>query len=1183
MHARRTGTFADAVEIHDAVAKGLREAMDQVLKDRELKDRDWLWFHFGSGNSEKNYYGAHLRVEEWREDPYGRATAAINHVVSGLQSSEFFEENEQFELAIVWVDANDRGRGMKPGQVMIEDLIKKKETVVAINNQDDLCCARALVTGIARHEGKKPYDRVRRGQKLQKNKAVLLHRNAGVPPGACGIPELKKFQDYLKDDYRIIVCYAGRGFNAEPFAPPGKPEIYLLHINDHYHLITTLAGFLTSSYVCKYCLRGYDHEGKHKCRENPGYCTSCRQQDCDDHLHPKEDATIHCEECNLWFKGPTCFRNHKTFTIAGQKRKENSVCETVQACKQCGKHLKNKKEIQHHRCGFVKCPSCKEYVDYQTHKCYIQTAAQEEGRKLRRKRKRYEDDADDDCDEGCEEGEEEECEGDYSPPIKKKKKLPTVHEFFDIEARIDHGQHTAVLLVSWNDQEDEPRKFHGEDCVKQYLNHLDKLATAGECNVTAIAHNFKAYDGLFVVREYYKNNVIVEQLRQGLKLLQVKHGNIRFIDSMSFIAGSLRSFANTFGVEPKNDEEEEIRKGFFPHLLHTKEHENYVGKLPCRDYFGPQSMSQKERAEFDDWYDKELVKYREDPSKVYDLQVEMEKYCIADVKLLKTGCEIFKDESIAVTGLNPFDSVTIATACMKDLKKNHLPENTIASEPIMGWRGGIKSQSTEAKQWLLWEERKLGRQIRSALNEGEFHIRGTRYHVDGYDAKTMTCYEYQGCFWHGCEHCYPNRTEKHQRLGDRHMDSVRKETTRKVEQLRRRGYKVIEMWGCQWKKEKESNEECRNFTNQLEFTTPLNPRDGFFGGRTNAYTLYYKCKPGEKIKYDDFTSLYPFVNKTKRYPIKHPQIIVEPGTTDINAYFGMVKCKVLPPRQLYHPVLPYKEDGKLLFPLCRSCIDAEMKKSVTQRKCTCGHTDEERCITGTWCTPELEKAVEKGYQIQHIYEVWHFPESKEGLFASYVNCWLKIKQENTELPTWIESDEDKEYFVELYEENEGIVLNISNLQGENKGKRSIAKIQLNSMWGKFGQNSNKTKTMVCTSIVELHDMLESDKYEFYPPRLVGDEMVELEYYLKDEDAEINADINIFVAAFTTCWGRLELYNLLDLKGEDALYCDTDGMMHVWRPGCQDVKRGDYLGQPVSELKGDDYITEYVSAGPKNYG
>jgi len=41
------------------------------------------------------------------------------------------------------------------------------------------------------------------------------------------------------------------------------------------------------------------------------------------------------------------------------------------------------------------------------------------------------------------------------------------------------------------------------------------------------------------------------------------------------------------------------------------------------------------------------------------------------------------------------------------------------------------------------------------------------------------------------------------------------------------------------------------------------------------------------------------------------------------------------------------------------------------------------------------KAVEKGYQILHIHEVWHFPENqrKEGLFADYVNTWLKIKEE----------------------------------------------------------------------------------------------------------------------------------------------------------------------------------------------
>ena len=55
------------------------------------------------------------------------------------------------------------------------------------------------------------------------------------------------------------------------------------------------------------------------------------------------------------------------------------------------------------------------------------------------------------------------------------------------------------------------------------------------------------------------------------------------------------------------------------------------------------------------------------------------------------------------------------------------------------------------------------------------------------------------------------------------------------------------------------------------------------------------------------------------------------------------------------------------------------------------HSSEERLLRGTWCTPELVKAVEVGYCIVHIHEVWHFPEEQrqEGLFADYVNTWLK--------------------------------------------------------------------------------------------------------------------------------------------------------------------------------------------------
>ena len=70
----------------------------------------------------------------------------------------------------------------------------------------------------------------------------------------------------------------------------------------------------------------------------------------------------------------------------------------------------------------------------------------------------------------------------------------------------------------------------------------------------------------------------------------------------------------------------------------------------------------------------------------------------------------------------------------------------------------------------------------------------------------------------------------------------------------------------------------------------------------------------------------------------HPTIITEnfcPLEETLIRYKGLIKCTVLPPKDLYLPVLPVRIDGKLMFPLCRSC--AEMKNHGV-----CNHTDTER-------------------------------------------------------------------------------------------------------------------------------------------------------------------------------------------------------------------------------------------------
>ena len=151
-------------------------------------------------------------------------------------------------------------------------------------------------------------------------------------------------------------------------------------------------------------------------------------------------------------------------------------------------------------------------------------------------------------------------------------------------------------------------------------------------------------------------------------------------------------------------------------------------------------------------------------------------------------------------------------------------------------------------------------------------------------------------------------------------------------------------------------------------------------------------------------------------------------------------------------MLPYRSCGKLKFPLCRTCADEE-----SLEPCQC--SDEDRCLLGTWCIPELNKAVEKGHTLLRVYEVYHWPERMQydadtkrgGLFTPYVNAFLKLKQQASGWPGWCQTETDKGKYIKDYYEREGIALD--SVQ-KNPGLGSLAKLCLNSFWGKFGQRLN---------------------------------------------------------------------------------------------------------------------------------
>ena len=255
---------------------------------------------------------------------------------------------------------------------------------------------------------------------------------------------------------------------------------------------------------------------------------------------------------------------------------------------------------------------------------------------------------------------------------------------------------------------------------------------------------------------------------------------------------------------------------------------------------------------------------------------------------------------------------------------------------------------------------------------------------------------------------------------------------------------VIEKWECQFENEKKTDKQLQDFLKTFELVEPLNPRDAFFGGRTNAVCLHTETKESESIKYIDINSLYPFVKKTKTFAVGHPEIFTNPADENIAHYFGIAKVKLLAPANLYHPVLPVRADGKLTFPLCGQCVKEEHEKPWLERSEVCSHTKEQRAMIGTWCTPELPKAVEQGYRIIKIYEVWYFPEDqcKEGLFAEYVNKWLKYKTEATGWPKDYVTAEQTAEYVRLYEKREGVQLDPTKFE-KNSGRKQVGKLMLN--------------------------------------------------------------------------------------------------------------------------------------------
>ena len=138
--------------------------------------------------------------------------------------------------------------------------------------------------------------------------------------------------------------------------------------------------------------------------------------------------------------------------------------------------------------------------------------------------------------------------------------------------------------------------------------------------------------------------------------------------------------------------------------------------------------------------------------------------------------------------------------------------------------------------------------------------------------------------------------------------------------------------------------------------------------------------------------------------------------------------------------------------------------------------------------PRTHQSRKQGYEIKRIHEVWNFPteQRKTGLFAQYVNTWLKIKQESAGYRGNVTTPEQKVDYVRNYKQKENISLNQSSI-AKTSGRKATAKPMLNSFWGKFGENLHKPTTTIVYTAAGLFDIVSNELLDIHQIRICNEE------------------------------------------------------------------------------------------------
>lgn len=369
-------------------------------------------------------------------------------------------------------------------------------------------------------------------------------------------------------------------------------------------------------------------------------------------------------------------------------------------------------------------------------------------------------------------------------------------------------------------------------------------------------------------------------------------------------------------------------------------------------------------------------------------------------------------------------------------------------------------------------------------------------------------------------------------------------------------------------------------------------RRGLRGGRTDCLARKWVAKPGEYAVHGDVVSLYPSVQIDNEFPIGIPiSFIYKPQLVNNENKEWLRKARNdgktrLNFKQRYNPNRKYNgyievnghwENKSVMFPAlptryeCNDSVKTVFSLLPVKNE--------------VFTTMELEKAIQQGFVVDDVIQLQHYPCSAK-IFGEFVKDFVRLKVEASKLPSNVDeiiSRSLSKYDINIIKENIGF----------RPALRQVAKIVLNSLWGKFAQRNNFTSVeyintesdnsinaFMKDTLAAAHGNLDISIPEKINDNLAWYTKANSKKAIMKKDKDLTKT-NVALAGFVTAYARLKLLSALEPFGCQILLFDTDSFITIIR-NQQDIAKLPEFIDVLGEWSLENKLTSFYGLRPKSY-